>query len=80
MNDNNKMSGEIFGQLMSGEIVGNGTTGRRVTGKRKFAIGWLLPVAALSFFLGHFWSYLPVVRGIVSLFVISKICGPHFLL
>jgi len=39
-----------------------------------------VPVAALSFFLGHFWSYVPVVRGIVSLFVISKFFGTHFLL
>jgi hypothetical protein len=46
---------------------------KNLNGKRKFPIGWLLPVAALSFFLGHFWSYIPVVRGIVSLFVLSKI-------
>jgi hypothetical protein len=48
-------------------------TGKSMNGKRKFPIGWLLPVAALSFFLGHFWSYFPVVRGIVSLFALSKI-------
>ncbi|HEY6946488.1 MAG TPA: hypothetical protein VI431_15220 [Candidatus Acidoferrum sp.] len=41
--------------------------------KKKSPIGWLFPVAALGFFLGHFWSYVPVVRGIVSLFVVSKI-------
>ena len=48
-------------------------SGRNVNGKKKFPIGWLLPVAALTFFLGHFWSYIPVVRGVVSLFVVSKI-------
>ena len=74
-----KMSSEMTGQKMSGEIGGNETTGRRTVSK-KFPIGWLLPVAALSFFLGHFWSYLPVARGIVSLFVISKFCGTQFLL
>jgi hypothetical protein len=42
-------------------------------GRKRFPIGWLLPVAALSFFLGHFWSYIPVVRGIVWLFLLSKI-------
>lgn len=52
----------------------NGTKrGKNLNGKRKFPMGWLLPVAALSFFLGHFWSYIPVVRGIVSLFALSKI-------
>jgi hypothetical protein len=55
-----------------------------MNGKRKFPIGWLLLVAALSFFLGHFWSYLPVFHGIVSLFVFSKFLaglgGTHFLL
>jgi hypothetical protein len=55
-----------------------------MNGKRKFPIGWLLLVAAWSFFLGHFWSYLPVFHGIVSLFVFSKFLaglgGTHFLL
>ena len=59
-------------------------SGKNTNGKKKFPIGWLLPVAALSFFLGHFWSYIPGVRGIVSLFVFSKflagLCGTHFLL
>ncbi len=80
----NKMSGEMIGQKMSGETAGNETTGGRITGKKKFPIGWLLTVAALSFFLGHFWSYVPVARGIVSLFVFSKflagLSGTHFLL
>jgi len=53
---------------------------RTDSGKKKFPFGWLLPVAPLSFFVGYFWSYLPVVHGIVSLFVISKFCGTHFLL
>ena len=57
---------------------------KNMTSKKKFPIAWLLPVAALSFFLGHFWSYIPVVRGIVSLFVFSRflagLCGTHFLL
>ncbi len=54
--------------------------GKNINGKKKFPMGWLVLVAALSFFLGHFWSYVPVVRGIVSLFVISKFFGTHFLL
>jgi len=54
--------------------------GKNINGKKKFPMGWLVPVAALSFFLGHFWSYVPVVRGIISLFVISKFFGTHFLL
>jgi len=48
-------------------------SGKNMHGKKKFPIGWFLPVAALGLFLGHFWSYAPVVRGIVSLFVLSKI-------
>jgi hypothetical protein len=48
-------------------------SGKNTNGKKKFPIGWILPVAALTFFLGHFWSYIPVVRGVVSLFVLSKI-------
>lgn len=48
-------------------------SGKNMNGKKKFPIGWLLPVAVLSFFLGHFWSYIPVVRGIFSLFVLAKI-------
>ena len=48
-------------------------SGKNMNGKKKFPIGWLLPVVALSFFLSHFWSYIPVVRAIVSLFVLSKI-------
>jgi len=48
-------------------------SGRNMNGKKRFPIGWILPVAALTFFLGHFWSYIPVVRGVVSLFVVSKI-------
>lgn len=51
---------------------------------KKFPVGWLLPVAALGFFLGHFWSYIPGFRGIVSLFVFSKflagLSGTHLLL
>ncbi|HEV2195181.1 MAG TPA: hypothetical protein VGR55_06345 [Candidatus Acidoferrum sp.] len=58
-------------------------SGRNVNGKKKFSIGWLLPVAALSLFLGHFWSYIPAFHGIVSLFVFSKflagLCGTPFL-
>ena len=42
------------------------------TRKRKFPIGWFLPVAAFAFFVGHFWSYIPVVHGIISLFVFSQ--------
>ena len=57
---------------------------RASSGKKKFPIGWLLPVAVLSFFLAQVWSYAPVFRGIVSLFVFSKflvgLCGAHFLL
>jgi hypothetical protein len=55
-----------------------------MNGKKKFPMGWLLLVAALSFFVSHFWSYIPVVRGIVSLLVFSKflagLTGTHFLL
>lgn len=50
----------------------NRNSGKNMNAKKKFPIGWLLPVAALSFFLGHFWSYIPVLRGIVSLFALSK--------
>ena len=68
---------------MSGEMKGKKTTGQNIASKKKFPIGWLLSVAALSFFLGHFWSYIPVVRGIVSLFVFSKFLaglgGTHLL-
>jgi hypothetical protein len=89
----NKMSGRT---LNGKEVFGRETTGDKVMlprarqveltdlGKKKFPFGWLLPVAALSFFVGHFWSYLPVVHGIVSLFVFSKylagLSGTHFLL
>lgn len=56
----------------------------KIAGKEKFPIGWLLPVAVLSFFLAQVWSYAPVFRGIVSLFVFSKflagLWGTHFLL
>lgn len=58
--------------------------GKNMNGKKKFPMGWLLPVAALSLFLGHFWSHMPVFHGIVSLFVFSKflagLSGTHFLL
>lgn len=57
--------------------------GKNMNGKKKFPMGWLLPVAPLCFFLGHFWSYIPAFHGIVSLFVFSKflagLCGTHFL-
>jgi hypothetical protein len=86
----NKISGEIVSNKTIGRTIA-GMLGREkhagaesgkseMTGKKKFPIGWLLAVAALSFFLGLFWSYIPVVRGIVSLFVISKFCGTQFLL
>lgn len=65
---------------VTGEIIASKT----ISGKKKFPIGWLLPVAVLSFFLAQFWSFEPVFRGIVSLFVFSKflagLCGTHFLL
>ena len=60
--------------------------------KKKFLIVWLLLMVALSFFLGHFWSYTvytvyalekAVALGIVPLFVFSKslaIAGVSFLL
>jgi hypothetical protein len=58
--------------------------GMDMNAKKKFPMGWLLLVAALSFFVSHFWSYIPVVRGIVSLFVFSHflagLTGTHFLL
>lgn len=64
---------DMNGNKMSGEITGKESSGSKTTGTKKFPIGWLLPVAALSFLVGHFWSYLPVVHGIVSLFVLSKV-------
>ncbi len=58
--------------------------------KKKFLIVWLLLMATLSFFLGHFWSYTvyllqkAVVVGIVPSFVFAKfiagITGVSFLL
>lgn len=85
MNDK-KISGEITGGEISGkemigttvnntseETTGTNRTGNSMPSKKKFPIGWLLLVAALSFLLGHFWSYVPFVRGIVSLFVLSRI-------
>ncbi len=80
----NKMSGEMNGQNMSVETAdktqSGEKSGKEMSRKKKFPIGWLVPVAALTFFLGHFWSYVPVIRGIVSLFVISKFCGTQFVL
>ena len=59
-------------------------------GKRKFLIIALLLAVALSFFLGHFWSYTvcalgkAVSAGLLLLLVFSKILagitGVHFLL
>jgi len=75
----NKMSGK----KVSGEIAGNETSGGEIIGKKKFPIAWLLPVAVLSFFIGQVWSYLPVIRGIVSLLLFSKflagLSGAHLL-
>jgi hypothetical protein len=80
---------DMNSEKMSGEIVSKKTIGANMTGngmpaKKKFPIGLLVPVAALVLFLGHFWTYLPVVRGIFSLFVFSKflagLSGTHFLL
>jgi len=52
--------------------------------KKKFPMGWLLLLASLSFFVSHFWSYIPVVRGIISLLVFSNfvagLTGTHILL
>lgn len=57
---------------------------KNMTDKKKFPMGWVFLVAAVSLFLGHFWNYLPVVRGIVGLFVVSKffmgMTGAHLLL
>ncbi|HVH73198.1 MAG TPA: hypothetical protein VNB49_19095 [Candidatus Dormibacteraeota bacterium] len=50
-----------------------------MNGRTKFLIIGLLLVLALSFFLGHFWSYMMcalqkvVAGGIVPLFVFSKL-------
>jgi hypothetical protein len=80
---------DMNGKKMSGEVVGKKTTGVNMTGNsvpgnKKFPIGWLVPVGALSFFLGHLWSYVPVFRGIVSLVAFSRflagLSGAHFLL
>ena len=93
MNDKN-MSGEMVGKKITGENRNNmqvqvpkrrAKQAERAGSERKrFPIGWLLPVVALGFFLGHFWSYVPVVRGIVPLLVFSKffggLSGTHFLL
>jgi len=88
----NKKSGKKSSTETPREMAGKKTFGREkqagaeslakggMTGKKKFPFAWLLPLAGLSVFFGHFWSYVPVVRGIVSLFVISKFCGTHFLL
>lgn len=61
-----------------------------MNGKKKFLIIALLLVVALSFFLGHFWSYTvcalgkAVATGVLVLVVFSKflagITGVHFLL
>ena len=61
-----------------------------MNGKKKFPISSLLLVVALSFFLGHFWSYTvcalgkAVAPGLVELLVFLKflagITGMHFLL
>ena len=61
-----------------------------MNGKRKFLIIALLLVVALSFFLGHFWSYTvwalekAVVAGLIALSVFSKVAagigGLYFLL
>jgi len=61
-----------------------------MNGKKKFLIIALLLVVALSFFLGHFWSYTvcplskAVAPGLVELLVFLKllagITGMHFLL
>ena len=70
------------GMDMNGKnINGTNTTGKN---KKKFPLGWLLPVAALSLFLGLFCSYIPAFHGIVSLFVFSRflagLCGTQLLL
>ena len=52
--------------------------------KKKFPMGWLFLAFSVSLFLGQFWNYMPVVRGIVGLFVVSKffvgMSGVHLLL
>ena len=64
--------------------------GMDMNGKKKFLIIALLFVVALSFFLGHFWSYTvyalgkAVAPGLVELLVfirfLTGITGMHFLL
>jgi hypothetical protein len=50
-----------------------------MNGQKKFLILSLVVLAALSFFLGHFWSYTVcalqrvVATGFVPLFVFSKL-------
>lgn len=91
MNDKN-MSGEMAGKIITDKNAKNtgekmmdtNRTGSGLLRRKKFPMGWLLPVAVLSFFLAQVWSFAPVFRGIVSVFVFSKflagLCGTHFLL
>lgn len=83
----NKMSGEMAGKNSDNtaeKMTDKNPAGGNISRKKKFPIGWLLVVAAVSLFLGLFWNYVPVVRGIVGLFVVSKffmgMTGVHLLL
>ena len=79
-----EMTGEITGENTAEKMTDENPAAGKVNRKKKFPIGWFFLVAVVSLFLGHFWNYVPVVRGIVGLFAVSKfflgMAGGHLLL